>query len=197
MCAPPVCVPSVCMSTSCIHHLHVWVLFNVFFRVSLRVSLPVTLRLFVHVSLCVLSVCPSECPSAYVLPYILPCVPLYVPPYVSVSLYVPLCVFLPFYISLHVSLWVALSVCDSLYAPPLCELELQVRFSDLMYRSVWCSLARGASVPWEQQLQVDLFYLIYLPALSIPQSSLARGQAYVGAAAAGVVFRPNLLISLM
>lgn len=61
----------------------------------------------------------------------------------------------------------------------------------------------GASVPWEQQLQVDLltsstyqFYqsrravsdLIHPPFLLITQSNLARGQAYVGATATGMVF---------
>ena len=55
----------------------------------------------------------------------------------------------------------------------------------------------GGKIPWKEQLQVDLFNLIYRPVLSIPQLSLAWGQAYVGAATAGLVFRPNLLVSLM
>lgn len=35
------------------------------------------------------------------------------------------------------------------------------------------------------------FDLIYRAVLFIPQSSLARGQAYVGATAAGVILWPN------
>ena len=53
---------------------------------------------------------------------------------------------------------------------------------------------------------MDLFDLIQLPVLSISHISpvlsishisLARGQVHVGLAAASVVFRPNLLVSLM
>lgn len=41
---------------------------------------------------------------------------------------------------------------------------------------------------WELQPQVCLFELISPPVLSIPQSSMVRGQGYLGVAAAGGQF---------
>ncbi len=207
---PPVC-PSVNPSVS----LHE----------SLRVSCRLPLCIFLCMSLRVsFRVCPTLFPC--VPPNVPPYVPPYLPPYVPsvcpsvslslcpsvISLYLCASVCLTFryecsflvtslYISPCLSVLPSPSVClcVPLRVPPVypCELELQVWFSDLMYRFVWCSLARGASVPWEQQLQVDLFDLNHLPVLSIPQINVARGHVYVGAAAVGVVFRPNLLFSLM
>lgn len=83
-----------------------------------------------------------------------PYVPLYVPPYLPLHMFlcmphVPLCVFLPsnLFRNLSMSLCVSVSVCVfcvPLPVPPVypCELELQMWFSDLIHRSVCCSLAR-------------------------------------------------------
>lgn len=113
--------------------------------------------------------------------------------------HVPLCVFLSsnLFIYLHMSLCVSVSVCVLLCAPPsVPRMSVQVGASGvgfqpntLMGLQLGSGGPGGASVPWEQQLKVDLLNLIHLPVLLITQSNLAQGQVYVGAAAAGVLFR--------
>lgn len=134
-------------------------------RMSLRVSLPV----YVRISLCV---------------------PPYVPPYVS------LCV--PLRVSLPSNLFIYPSMCLSVCASPCMIICVPLRVSvrtgaaDVVFRpNVSIGLMQfgsGTSIPWEQQLQVDLLDLIHLPVLSIPQFGMVWEQAYVGAATSGGPF---------